>query len=103
MILQHTKYSGVAWLDHWKKVSHCGYDVYNGRSVDLATSGLHPEARPTNHSVEMHGDVSEILMAALRAHPELQDVTPRPLPQMLEKLTLVCRTIHVLDVYIRMH
>ena len=25
--LQHTKYSGMAWSDHWKTVSHEGYDV----------------------------------------------------------------------------
>ena len=106
MHLQRTKYSGMAWSDHWKTVAHEGYDVYKGRCVDdgnveyyvllrcvchlspycnecMAWLGthhfisLHPEAALTDHMCEMHGDVLEIVMAALRGHPEFAEVLPQ--------------------------
>ena len=128
--LQYTEYDDVGWKDHWKEVSYWGYDVYKGMLIDYGNveyyvlihamcdmspyckecmlwlgtnyfASLHPNAVASDHSIEMHGDVFEIIMAALRGHPEFQDVTPRPLPPMFEKLTQVCRTIHLLDACIR--
>lgn len=129
--LQHTKYADVGWRDHWKEVSYCGYDVYKGRCIDYGNveyyvlmraicdrspyckkcmlwlgqnyfGSLHPNAdHASSHAVEMHGDVFEIIMAALRGHPEFRDVTPRPLPPMFAKLTHVCRTVHFLEACVR--
>ena len=129
--LQDRKYSGMGWSDHWKTVSHDGYDVHKGRCVDYGNveyyillrcvchmstccyecmkwlgdhhfGSLHPEAaQMTNHTVEMHGDVFEIIMAALRGHSEFTEVVPQGIIPLFVKLTLVCRTVHKLDACIR--
>ena len=65
-------------------------------------TSLHPEAALTDHMCEMHGDVLEIVMAALRGHPEFADVLPQVgLPDVFVKLCLVCRTVQLLDACIR--
>ena len=115
----------------WRQVAQAwGYDIHRGLAIDYGHvenymlmcaicdkspycmecmlylgqhyfGDLHPNATASSHAVEMHGDVFEIIMAALRGHPEFQEVTPRPLPPMFAKLTYVCRTIHLLDACVR--
>ena len=129
--LQHHKYAGTAWADHWKEVSQEGFDVVDGRPVDYGNVeynmllgcichsskycnecmlwlGLHhfPTLRPdspwTKHSVEMHGDVVEICMAALRGHVEFADDLPAVgLPELFATLCLLCRTVQMLDAVFR--
>ena len=129
--LQHQKYSGTAWADHWKEVSHKGFDYVDGREVDYGNVeynmllacicqhskfcnecmlwlGLHyfPTLRPdspwTKHSVEMHGDVFEICMAALRGHVEFaNDLLAVGCPELFAKLCLLCRTVQMLDAVFR--
>ena len=129
--LQYQKYSGVAWDSHWKEVSRQGFDWLHGREVDygnveynmllgcichssqycnecMCWLGLHyfPTLRPdspwTNHSVEMHGDVFEICMAALRGHIEFANDLPAVgLPELFAKLCLLCRTVQMLDAVFR--
>ena len=129
--LQHHEYSGRAWADHWKKVSMDGYDVVHNRPVDYGnveynilmgcmcrTSNyinacmcwfgshyfptLRPDAPWTKHSVEMHGDVFEILLAALRGHDDFANDGHAVLRQKLfVKLCSLCRTVQMLDAVIR--
>ena len=132
--LQYAQYSGMAWKCHWKKVSMDGCDVIKGRCVDygnveyyillrrvrhmspfvedcMAWLGknhfetLRPEGMLlTDHAVEMHGDIFEIVMAALRGHAEFRDVLPlcsTDLPPLFAKLCSVCKTVHMLDGCIR--
>ena len=84
-MLQHTKYRGDSWQSHWKQVSHQGYDVIRGRTIDYGNReyyvllgamcqwspycrdimvfmswhfpSLHPDADDTSHSIEMQADV----------------------------------------------
>ena len=129
--LQHQKYSGRAWADHWKKVSMKGFDIVYGRAVDYGNveynmllgcicrnskyindcmlwfgmhhfASLRPDAPWTSHSAEMHGDVFEICMAALRGHDEFaNDVPAVGLPELFAKLCSLCRTVQMLDAVFR--
>ena len=128
--LQGTNNSGVAWTDHWKGVSHEGFDICSGRLTDYGNveyyvligcfchwsphcyqcmvwlagyfPSLHPDAALTDHACEMQGDVLEICMAAMRGHHEFSDVLPaNGLPVLFNKLCSVCRTIHHLDACLR--
>ena len=133
VILQHTKYSErTGWSDHWKVVSYKGYDVFKGRCVDYGNmeyfvlvrvichrssycyscmewlgteyfGSLHPEAEVSEHAVEMHGDIFEICMAALRGDLEFKDVLPEgiELQAVFAKLCEMCRLIHMLDACLR--
>ena len=128
--LQYTQYAGVAWTNHWKEVSHEGYDICGGRLTDYGNveydvligcfcrlsphcrqcmvwlaryfPSLHPEAALTDHACEMQGDVLEICMAAMRGHHDFSDVLPaNGLPVLFNKLCSVCRAIHHLDACLR--
>ena len=99
VFLQHTRYQGVSWVEHWKEVSHEGFDMSKGRCIDYGNKeyymllgcfcsmspycyqcmehlgqqyfpSLHPQAMVTDHNMEMSGDVVEICMAALRGHDD---------------------------------
>ena len=125
--LQYQKYSGVAWDSHWKLVSREGFDWVNGQEVDYGNVeynmllgcichssdfcnkymywlGVHyfPTLRPdspwTKHSCEMHGDVFEICMAALKGHVDFRhDLNPVGKPELFTKLCSLCRTVQMLD------
>ena len=129
--LQHEKYGGTAWAKHWKKVSEDGYDIVDGIPVDYGNveynmligcichhskfcnecmlwlgneyfPTLRPDSPWTNHSVEMHGDVFEIIMAAFRGHEEFADDIPAVLQiELFAKLCLLCRTVQMLDAVFR--
>ena len=128
--LQDTTYSGVAWKEHWKRVSHQGFDICSGRLTDYGNveyyvligcfcrwsphcfqcmerladyfPSLHPDAALTDRACEMQGDVLEICMAAMRGHREFSDVLPASgLPVLFNKLCSVCRAIHYLDACLR--
>ena len=129
--LQHQKYFGTVWADHWELVSEEGYDVKHNRPVDygdvvynmllgcicrnsnycrncMLWFGLHhfPALRPdsslTLGSVEMHGDVFKICMAVLRGHVEFEnDVPAVGLPKLFVKLCSLCRTVQMLDAVLR--
>ena len=131
VVLQYRKYSGVGWDSHWKLVSRGGFDNVKGREVDYGNMeynmllgcichssdycnkcmywlGMHyfPTLRPdspyTNHSCDMHGDVFEICMAALKGDAEFaDDLNPVGQPELLAKLCSLCRTVQMLDAVFR--
>ena len=103
--LQCTQLAGQVWQTHWEKVSHDGFDIVKGKSVDygnieyvvvlnLITSrspyilkcmtwlgdshfgSLNPDVVLTSHNVEMKADVIEVCLAAFRGHPDFAHLAP---------------------------
>ena len=132
-------HSKDAWHTYWMNVSRDGYDVdkHNSCCVHvkleyfcllslfcvlspyckecmtfLAQSipCLHPEVCPeTEHDMIMKADVIEILIAALRGHPDVAPMLVHSgiglidfhgLPHALGLLMEVCRTVQLLDAFL---
>ena len=74
-----------------------------GRAILRVVAPFSP-ALNSDHAVEMQGDIIEIVLAALRGHPEFTAVLPSgfgELPQLFTKLVYVCRTVQMLDAFLR--